>query len=123
MPTLLARNADILVTMDERRRELSDGGLFVRDGIIEQVGPTVELPQEAVETLWDLIETAPDTRIEVDLVAREVRAGGQTWPFALDDFARWRLLEGLDDIGLTLRNEADITTFEATRPTFGVHVG
>ena len=47
MPTLLARNADILVTMDEGRRELSDGGLFVRDGIIEQVGPTAELPRDA----------------------------------------------------------------------------
>jgi 8-oxoguanine deaminase len=47
LPTLLARNADILVTMDEGRRELSDGGLFVRDGIIEQVGPTGELPRDA----------------------------------------------------------------------------
>ena len=98
------------------------GDIF-RGNSLKQGLLTVELPQEAVETLWDLVESAPDTRIEVDLVAREVRAGGQTWPFALDDFARWRLLEGLDDIGLTLRNEADITTFEATRPTFGVHVG
>ena len=47
MPTLLAQNADVLVTMDDGRRELTNAGLFVRDGIIEQVGPTGELPQDA----------------------------------------------------------------------------
>jgi 3-isopropylmalate/(R)-2-methylmalate dehydratase small subunit len=98
------------------------GDIF-RGNSLKQGLLTVELPQAAVETLWDLVESAPGTRIEVDLVAREVRVSGRTWPFELDDFARWRLLEGLDDIGLTLRNEADITTFEATRPAFGVHVG
>jgi 3-isopropylmalate/(R)-2-methylmalate dehydratase small subunit len=98
------------------------GDIF-RGNSLKQGLLTVELPQAAVDTLWDLIESAPDTRIEVDLVAREVRAGGDVWPFALDDFARWRLLEGLDDIGLTLRNEPDITAFEARRPTFGVLVG
>jgi cytosine/adenosine deaminase-related metal-dependent hydrolase len=47
LPTLLARDADIVVTMDDGRREIHDAGLFVRDGIIEQVGPSAELPQEA----------------------------------------------------------------------------
>jgi len=47
MPTLLARNAAVLVTMDDRRRELTDAGLFARDGIIEQVGPTAQLPKSA----------------------------------------------------------------------------
>jgi 3-isopropylmalate/(R)-2-methylmalate dehydratase small subunit len=98
------------------------GDIF-RGNSLKQGMLTVELPQEAVETLWDLVETDPQTRVEVDLVAREVRAAGHTWAFPLDDFARWRLLEGLDDIGLTLRNEGDITTFEASRPAFGVRVG
>lgn len=98
------------------------GDIF-RGNSLKQGLLTVELPQAAVDTLWDLVESAPDTRIEVDLVAREVRAGGDVWAFELDDFARWRLLEGLDDIGLTLRNEPDITAFEARRPTFGVLVG
>ncbi len=98
------------------------GDIF-RGNSLKQGLLTVELPQAAVDTLWDLIESAPDTRIEVDLVAREVRAGSDVWAFELDDFARWRLLEGLDDIGLTLRNEPDMTAFEARRPTFGVLVG
>jgi 3-isopropylmalate/(R)-2-methylmalate dehydratase small subunit len=98
------------------------GDIF-RGNSLKQGLLTVELPQAAVDSLWDLIESAPDTRIEVDLVAREVRAGDNTWAFELDDFARWRLLEGLDDIGLTLRNEPDITAFEAHRPAFGVRVG
>jgi len=51
MPTLLARNADVLVTMDPARREIAGGGLFVRDGVIEQVGPTSELPAAADEVL------------------------------------------------------------------------
>jgi cytosine/adenosine deaminase-related metal-dependent hydrolase len=51
MPTLLIQHATILVTMDDRRREISDGGLFVRDGFIENVGPTSELPSKADEVL------------------------------------------------------------------------
>ncbi len=75
----------------------------------------VELPQDAVDWLWDQLEANPDMPITVDLHAREVRAGEKTWPFPLDDFSRWRLLEGLDDIGLTLRHEADITAYEERR--------
>ncbi|MEV0648394.1 3-isopropylmalate dehydratase small subunit [Phytomonospora sp. NPDC050363] len=76
----------------------------------------VELPTEAVEWLWDALEADPELAVTVDLEAREVRAGERSWSFPLDDFSRWRLLEGLDDIGLTLRYEADITAFEGTRP-------
>jgi len=78
----------------------------------------VQLPQDAVETLWKLIEHDPSTQIAVDLVQREVRADGQSWSFELDDFTRWRLMEGLDDIGLTLRHEADIAAYESGRPSF-----
>ncbi|MEV6974298.1 3-isopropylmalate dehydratase small subunit [Kitasatospora sp. NPDC093806] len=79
---------------------------------------TVVLPQETVERLWELTEADPETEITVDLEAREVRAEGVTASFELDDNVRWRLLNGLDDISITLRNEADIAAFEATRPAF-----
>ncbi|GIG69124.1 3-isopropylmalate dehydratase small subunit [Phytomonospora endophytica] len=77
----------------------------------------VELPSEAVEWLWDALDADPALAVTVDLEAREVRAGERSWSFPLDDFSRWRLLEGLDDIGLTLRHEADITAFEGARPS------
>ena len=79
---------------------------------------TVILPQETVEELWQLTEADPTAEITVDLQDREVRAEGITAPFELDDNARWRLLNGLDDISLTLQNEADITAYEAKRPSF-----
>ncbi|MFC4030667.1 3-isopropylmalate dehydratase small subunit [Streptomyces polygonati] len=79
---------------------------------------TVVLPQETIERLWQLTEADPNAEITVDLVAREVRAEGVTASFELDGNARWRLLEGLDDISLTLANEADIVTYEAGRPSF-----
>ncbi|MFF8774659.1 3-isopropylmalate dehydratase small subunit [Kitasatospora sp. NPDC015120] len=79
---------------------------------------TVVLPQEAVERLWELTEADPAAEITVDLEAREVRAGGVTTPFELDDNVRWRLLNGLDDISITLQNEPDIAAFEARRPAF-----
>jgi 3-isopropylmalate/(R)-2-methylmalate dehydratase small subunit len=79
---------------------------------------TVVLPQETVDRLWELIEADPNAEITVDLEAREVRAEGVTAAFELDDNVRWRLLNGLDDISITLQNEADIAAFEATRPAF-----
>ncbi|MEU1372804.1 3-isopropylmalate dehydratase small subunit [Streptomyces triculaminicus] len=79
---------------------------------------TVVLPQETVEALWELTENDPSVEVTVDLVAREVRAEGVTAGFDLDENARWRLLEGLDDIGLTLRHEADIAAYESRRPSF-----
>jgi 3-isopropylmalate/(R)-2-methylmalate dehydratase small subunit len=95
------------------------GDIF-RGNSLKQGLLTVELPQEAVDTLWSLIEDHPTTTVEVDLVTREVRCGTRQWPFALDDFSRWRMLEGLDDIGLTLRHEDAIGAFEAQRAEFGV---
>ncbi|WP_329023671.1 3-isopropylmalate dehydratase small subunit [Streptomyces sp. NBC_00690] len=79
---------------------------------------TVVLPQETVERLWELTEADPNVDITVDLEAREVRAEGITAAFELDENARWRLLNGLDDISLTLQNEADIAAYESTRPAF-----
>ncbi|WP_327255128.1 3-isopropylmalate dehydratase small subunit [Streptomyces sp. NBC_01244] len=79
---------------------------------------TVVLPQETVERLWKLTEADPTAEITVDLVDRQVRAEGVVAEFELDDNARWRLLEGLDDISLTLQNEADIATYESVRPSF-----
>ncbi|MEU4729348.1 3-isopropylmalate dehydratase small subunit [Streptomyces sp. NPDC023588] len=79
---------------------------------------TVVLPQETVDRLWELTEADPTAEVTVDLVARQVRAEGVVAEFELDDNARWRLLEGLDDISLTLQNEADIATYESSRPAF-----
>ncbi|MGP4112367.1 3-isopropylmalate dehydratase small subunit [Streptomyces sp. 4N509B] len=79
---------------------------------------TVVLPQETVERLWELTEADPAVEITVDLVDRVVRAPGIEAGFELDENARWRLLEGLDDISITLRNEDTITAFEARRPSY-----
>ncbi|MBW0118954.1 3-isopropylmalate dehydratase small subunit [Pseudonocardia abyssalis] len=75
-----------------------------------------EVAQPDVELLWKLLENQPGTEITVDLREKTVQAADLTVPFVIDDYTRWRLLEGLDDIGLTLRHEGDITTFEAARP-------
>ena len=76
----------------------------------------VQVDAGVVEALMSLVEADPATDVTVDLLAREVRAGDVVAPFPLDDFTRWRLMEGLDDIGLTLRNEAAIVAFEQSRP-------
>jgi 3-isopropylmalate/(R)-2-methylmalate dehydratase small subunit len=76
----------------------------------------VQLPAEVVERLMRAAEADPAMQVTVDLEARELRAGDVVAPFELDDFTRWRLLEGLDDIGLTLRHEAEVSAFEAQRP-------
>ncbi|MEU3192310.1 3-isopropylmalate dehydratase small subunit [Streptomyces sp. NPDC006992] len=79
---------------------------------------TVVLPQETVEELWRLAEADPATEVTVDLVRRKVLAPGVDADFELDENARWRLLEGLDDISLTLKNEEAIAEFETTRAAF-----
>ncbi|KAB8161528.1 3-isopropylmalate dehydratase small subunit [Streptomyces sp. 3MP-14] len=79
---------------------------------------TVVLPQSTVEALWDLVEREPNTEVTVDLVTRTVTAPGIEADFDLDENARWRLLEGLDDISLTLRHEGDIADFESRRPVY-----
>jgi len=79
---------------------------------------TVVLPQEQIEAIWEAVEADPKTQVTVDLEAKNVRYGSVTVPFAIDDYTRWRLMEGLDDIGLTLKNIDDVTTFEKKRPAF-----
>jgi len=76
----------------------------------------VQLPGDVVEALMDLVEGDPTLPVTVDLVARQLRAGDLVADFPLDDFTRWRLMEGLDDIGLTLRQDSDIAAYEASRP-------
>jgi 3-isopropylmalate/(R)-2-methylmalate dehydratase small subunit len=70
------------------------------------------------EKLWQAIEAQPGIGATVDLVANTVSVGSLTVNFEIDDYTRWRLLEGLDDIGLTLQNEQAIADFEAKRPSF-----
>ncbi|MBO4161598.1 MULTISPECIES: 3-isopropylmalate dehydratase small subunit [Micromonospora] len=93
------------------------GDIFRGNALKEGLLP-VELELTAVEQIWDLVEADPTTPVTVDLTTREVRVGDSTWPFPLDDHSRWRLMEGLDDIGLTLRHVADIEAYEAGRPSF-----
>jgi 3-isopropylmalate/(R)-2-methylmalate dehydratase small subunit len=76
---------------------------------------TVIISQDEVEKLWAAIEADPSTQITVDLDSRTVSYAGVTLGFDLDDYTRWRLMEGLDDIGLTLAQEASIDAFEAVR--------
>ncbi|QDQ97734.1 3-isopropylmalate dehydratase small subunit [Tomitella fengzijianii] len=75
-----------------------------------------EVDQHDVELLWKAIEERPGTELTVDLQAKTVSAGTLVVPFEIDDYTRWRLLEGLDDIGLTLRVEDAIDAFEQQRP-------
>ncbi len=74
--------------------------------------------EPTVERLWAEIEANPGMSATVDLVEKTVTVGDLTVPFEIDDYTRWRLLEGLDDIGLTLRDEARITEFETTRESW-----
>lgn len=76
------------------------------------------LEQKIVDALQELTEQDPEAEITVDLEAREVRAEGITAAFELDENARWRLLNGLDDISITLQNEGDIAAYEAKRPSY-----
>ena len=79
---------------------------------------TVILPAETVERIQSLVEADPTAEITVDLEARQVRAEGVNEPFELDENVRWRLLNGLDDISITLAQEAEIASYEANRPAF-----
>ncbi|MFC8526987.1 3-isopropylmalate dehydratase small subunit [Nocardia sp. NPDC057227] len=77
-----------------------------------------QMSQNDVEMLWKLLEEQPGLELVVDLRARTVTAGTVVLPFDIDDYTRWRLLEGLDDIGLTLRQEARIGAYESQRPAW-----
>ncbi len=74
--------------------------------------------QTDVELLWTLLENEPGTELTVDLQERAIQVKDLTIPFAIDDYTRWRLLEGLDDIALSLRHAHRIDAFEATRPSW-----
>lgn len=77
-----------------------------------------QVTEEELEQLWAAIEAAPGADSVVDLISRTITVGDLTVSFQVDDYTRWRLIEGLDDIGLTLRSEEQITAFEARRPNW-----
>ena len=77
-----------------------------------------EVAQDDVELLWKFIEQQPGLEITVNLQDRTIAAGTVMLPFTIDDYTAWRLLEGLDDIGLTLRKQDEITEFEQRRPSW-----
>lgn len=79
---------------------------------------TGTVTEERIEQLWAAVEASPGVDAVVDLEARTVGVGDLVVPFDIDDYTRWRLLEGLDDIGLTLRDEHRITEFEGTRESW-----
>jgi len=79
---------------------------------------TVILPQDEIEKIWKKIESEPDTKITVDLEAKTVKYEATTIAFAIDDYTRWRLMEGLDDIGLTFTKIDEVTKFEEKRVSF-----
>jgi 3-isopropylmalate/(R)-2-methylmalate dehydratase small subunit len=76
---------------------------------------TVQLPEKIVQRLWDDIDENAEVSVTVDLEERQVRWSGEMHDFELDDYTRWRLLEGLDDIGLTLRHFDAVEQYEAAR--------
>ncbi len=77
-----------------------------------------QLSEADIETIWLIIDEHPGIELSVDLVAKTVTVGKAQFPFEIDDYTRWRLLEGLDDIGLTLRDENRITEFESHRESW-----
>jgi len=77
-----------------------------------------QLSQADIELIWKVLENHPGTEVTVDLKAEQVRCADIVAPLSVDAYTRWRLMEGLDDIGLTLRHADEIASFEATRPTW-----
>jgi len=88
-------------------------GNSAKDGML-----TAQVAQADVELLWAAIEANPDLQVDVDLDRREIRAGALVAAFEVDDYVRWRLMEGLTDIGITLQSEDAIAAFEARRPSY-----
>jgi len=100
------------------------GDIFYNNAIQEGLLP-VRLPEPVVSAIADAVEADPAAPVTVDLAGREVHAGRAadgspllTAPLQIDDYTRWRLMEGLDDIGLTLRHVDDIAAFEHSRPAW-----
>lgn len=79
---------------------------------------TAQVDQDVIERLWEMVEADPTTEVTVDLDSRTVSAGNLSADFEVDDYVRWRLMEGLDDIGITLQHADAIGEFEAARPDF-----
>ena len=79
---------------------------------------TVVLPEADVEKIWAAIESDPTTEVTVDLEAKNVRLGNDVFAFEIDDYTRWRLMEGLDDIGLTLKSIDKVSDFEKSRASY-----
>ena len=79
---------------------------------------TAQVAQDDIELIWKALEYEPGTEITVDLESKTVTAGALVVPFEIDDYVRWRLMEGLDDIGLTLQNLDAIEAYEAKRPSW-----
>ena len=79
---------------------------------------TAEVEQDVIEQIWAYLEAEPGTEISVDLQAKKIRVGELEADFVIDDYVRWRLLEGLDDIGITLQHADTIAQFETERPGF-----
>jgi 3-isopropylmalate/(R)-2-methylmalate dehydratase small subunit len=75
----------------------------------------IVLPEPMIQRLWSDVERDPSVEVTVDVDEREVRWADQVTPFELDDYTRWRLMAGLDDIGITLQHMDDVTTYERTR--------
>jgi 3-isopropylmalate/(R)-2-methylmalate dehydratase small subunit len=79
---------------------------------------TAVVPENVVEQIWAALEATPGTEVTVDVESRTVTCGSVASAFEIDDYTRWRLMEGLDDIGLTLRHETDIDVFESRRESW-----
>jgi 3-isopropylmalate/(R)-2-methylmalate dehydratase small subunit len=79
---------------------------------------TARVDQQVVDRLWAIVEAKPSTRVVVDLESRELRADTLVSEFEVDDYTRWRLLQGLDDVGLSLRHIEKIERYEASRPSY-----
>ncbi|MGO4103763.1 3-isopropylmalate dehydratase small subunit [Leifsonia sp. YAF41] len=77
-----------------------------------------QITEEDAELLWSAIEASPGIEVTVNLLDKTARIGDLTVSFEIDEYTRWRLLEGLDDIGLTLRDEARISEFESQRESW-----
>ena len=77
-----------------------------------------QVEQDVIEKLWAAVEADPRLEVTVDLESRQVSAGELTAPFDIDDYTRWRLLEGLDDISITLSHDDAIAAYESSRPSF-----
>ncbi|WP_019146171.1 3-isopropylmalate dehydratase small subunit [Aeromicrobium massiliense] len=77
-----------------------------------------QVDEDVVEQLWAYLEADPGASVTVDLESRTVRAGDLEAPFHIDDYTRWRLLEGLDDVAITLSHDEDISAYESRRPAF-----